>query len=135
MFFSNILVTQFTSTEVATNQEIIIKTFEVLPIYILISTIIISPITEELVFRFCIKKVIPKPSILYILTSGIIFGSMHVIFTLTDISNLLFIIPYSIPGIVFAYLYNKTDNIFIPIGLHFIHNTVLMALEIILLMV
>ena len=135
MLLSNNIVSIFTNSEIATNQEIIIETLKKAPIYILITTILIAPLLEELIFRFCIKKIIPKPSMVYILVSGLLFGSMHVIFTLEHISDLLFIIPYSIPGIIFAYLYNKTNNIFIPASLHFIHNGVLMLLEVILQLV
>lgn len=135
MIISNNIVSAFTTSEVATNQEIIIETLKKAPVYILITTILVAPLLEELIFRFCIKKIIPKPSVVYILVSGLLFGSMHVIFTLEHISDLLFIIPYSIPGIIFAYLYNKTDNIFIPASLHLIHNGVLMLLEVILQLV
>lgn len=135
MVVSTNIVSIFTAKEVATNQEIIIDTLEKAPIYILITTILIAPLLEELIFRFCIKKIIPRPSIIYILISGLLFGSMHVVFTLEHISDLLFIIPYSIPGIIFAYLYNKTDNILIPASIHFIHNGVLMLLEVILQLV
>lgn len=132
MLISNNIVTIFTTNEVATNQEIIIDTLKRAPIYILVTTIFIAPFLEEMIFRFCIKKIIPKPSIIYILVSGVLFGSMHVILTLEHLSDLLFIIPYSIPGIIFAYLYDKTDNILIPMSIHFIHNGVLMLLQIIL---
>ena len=132
MVVSNSIITIFTKADTSNNQEIIMDSLKVLPIYILASTIIIAPILEEMVFRFCIKKIIPKPSIIYILVSGLLFGTMHVILTMTDITDLLFIIPYSIPGIVFAYLYDKTDNIFVPMSIHFIHNSVLMTLQVIL---
>ena len=135
MFTSNSIVMRFTVSEVSNNQEIILDTLGKAPIYVIFTTVIVAPLLEELIFRFCIKKIIPKPSIIYILVSGLLFGSMHVILTMTDITDLLFIIPYSIPGIVFAYLYNKTDNIFIPAGMHFIHNGSLMLLQIILTLV
>lgn len=129
MVTSNSIITLFTTSDTSINQELIEDSLKVLPIYILFSTIVIAPLLEELIFRFCIKKIIPKPSIIYILASGLLFGSMHVILTMTNITDLLFIIPYSIPGIVFAYLYNKTDNIFIPASIHFIHNLILMTLQ------
>ena len=135
MFISNAIITNFTTSEVATNQEIILADLKIAPVYILFSTILIAPLLEELIFRFCIKKIIPKPSIIYIIVSGVLFGSMHVILTMENITDLLFIIPYSIPGVVFAYLYNKTDNIFIPAGIHFMHNGILMILQIILFLV
>ena len=132
MVISNSIVTMFTTSDISTNQEIIEDSLKILPVYILFSTIIIAPILEELIFRFCIKKIIPKPSIIYILVSGLLFGTMHVILTMTNVTDLLFIIPYSVPGIIFAYLYNKTNNIFVPISIHFIHNFVLMTLQLIL---
>ena len=129
MVISNSIVINFTTSDTSTNQEIIEDSLKILPIYILFSTIVIAPLLEEMIFRFCIKKIIPKPSIIYILVSGLLFGTMHVILTMTNVTDLLFIIPYSIPGLVFAYLYNKTDNIFIPASIHFIHNLILMALQ------
>lgn len=136
MLISNTIITQFTTTDTATNQEIIMDTFAIAPIYILITTVLIAPLTEELIFRFCINKIVPKPRIIYIIISGLLFGSMHVVLNPIDnFIDLLFIIPYSIPGIVFAYLYDKTKNIFIPASLHFIHNGVLMLLELIITLI
>ena len=59
---------------------------------------------------------------------------MHVISTLENLVDLLFIIPYSIPGFIFAYIYSKSKNIFVPISLHFIHNGIMMSLQILLLL-
>jgi membrane protease YdiL (CAAX protease family) len=50
------------------------------------------------------------------------------------LTDLLFIIPYSIPGFIFAYVYTKSKNICIPISLHFIHNGIMMSLQILLLL-
>ena len=72
-------------------------------------------------------------NILFIFFSGLIFGGMHVIGTLEHLVDLLFIIPYSIPGFVFAYVYTKSKNICVPISLHFIHNGIMMSLQILLL--
>ena len=58
---------------------------------------------------------------------------MHVIGTLEHLVDLLFIIPYSIPGFIFAYIYTKCKNICVPISLQFIHNVIMMGLQILLL--
>ena len=60
---------------------------------------------------------------LFILISGILFGSMHVIGSVTSVYDYLYIIPYSALGISFAALLYKTDNIFSTITIHSIHNT------------
>ena len=50
-----------------------------------------------------------------------------------SIVDLLYLIPYSVPGCAFAYILTKTNNIFVPIGFHFLHNGVTMSLQILLL--
>ena len=47
--------------------------------------------------------------------------------------DILYLIPYSALGISFAYILQKTDNIFVTIGLHFMHNGILMALQVLVL--
>lgn len=132
MILSNSIVTMFTKANIATNQEIIVDTLKKAPIYIFITTVFIAPILEELVFRLSFRKIFSHSNFLFILFSGFIFGSMHVIGSLSNITDLLFIIPYSIPGFIFAYTYTKAENICVPISLHFIHNGVSMCLQIIL---
>ena len=132
MISSNLIVTFFTTTDIANNQNTIIETLKVAPIYTFILTVFVAPILEELVFRLSFRKIFSN-NILFIFLSGLIFGSMHVIGTCEHLIDLLFIIPYSIPGFIFAYVYTKCKNICVPISLHFIHNGVMMALQILLL--
>lgn len=132
MISSNLIVTFFTTTDIANNQETIIETLKVAPIYTFILTVFVAPILEELVFRLSFRKIFSN-NILFILLSGLVFGSMHVIGTCQHLIDLLFIIPYSIPGFIFAYVYTKSKNICVPISLHFIHNGIMMSLQILLL--
>lgn len=133
MFISNYIVTLFTTTDVSNNQQIILVQLKSAPIYTFITTVLIAPILEELVFRVSLKKIFHHTKFLLIFFSGVLFGFMHVISSLESLVDLLFIIPYSIPGFVFAYLYSKTDNICIPISLHMIHNFIMLSIQIILL--
>jgi len=133
MITSNLIVTYFTTTQISNNQESIITTLKMAPIYTFIVTVFIAPILEELIFRLSFKKIFAKSNLLFIFFSGLIFGSMHVISTCENLVDLLFIIPYSIPGFIFAYVYTKSKNIFVPISLHFIHNGIMMSLQILLL--
>lgn len=132
MISSNLIVTFFTTTDIANNQNTIIETLKVAPIYTFILTVFVAPILEELVFRLSFRKIFSN-NILFILLSGLVFGSLHVIGTCEHLIDLLFIIPYSIPGFIFAYVYTKSKNICVPISLHFIHNGVMMSLQILLL--
>jgi membrane protease YdiL (CAAX protease family) len=130
---SNLIITIFTTTDIANNQESIIETLKVAPIYTFILTVFVAPILEELVFRLSFRKIFPHSNKLFIFFSGLIFGGMHVIGTSEHLVDLLFIIPYSLPGFIFAYVYTKSKNIFVPISLHFIHNGIMMSLQILLL--
>ena len=134
MICSNLIVTFFTTNDIATNQETIIDTLKVAPIYTFIITVFVAPILEELVFRLSFRKIFAHTDILFIFFSGLIFGGMHVIGTCEYLTDLLFIIPYSLPGFIFAYVYTKSENIVVPISLHFIHNGIMMSLQILLLL-
>jgi membrane protease YdiL (CAAX protease family) len=67
--------------------------------------------------------------------SAFVFGGLHVFSSAETLIDLLYIIPYGAPGFVFAYMLSKTDNIFVPMGFHFMHNGILVALQILLLLV
>ena len=134
IMLSNLIIINFTTTEVSANQEYILEVLKQAPIYTFITTVIFAPILEELVFRLSFRKIFAHTDILFIIFSGLIFGSMHVLGSLKSLTDLLFIIPYSIPGFVFAYTLCKSKNVCVPISLHFIHNGISMCLEILLMM-
>lgn len=134
MITSNLIVTMFTTTEISTNQEAIIDTLKQAPLYTFIISVFVAPVLEELVFRLSFRKIFAHTDILFIFFSGLIFGGMHVIGTCEHFVDLLFIIPYSLPGFIFAYVYTKSKNICVPISLHFIHNGIMMSLQILLLL-
>ena len=134
MILSNLIIINFTSSNVSENQETIIETLKFAPIYTFIVTVLVAPILEELVFRLSFRKIFAHTKTLFIISSGIIFGALHVIGNFNELIDLLFIIPYSIPGFIFAYVYTKSNNICIPISLHFIHNGIMIFLQILLLL-
>lgn len=132
MAFSNIVITLITNSTSSNNQEAIMKIFEISPIYMFISAVIIAPLTEELVFRQSFRNIF-KSNIIFILMSGLVFGSLHVVTSYEQITDLLYIIPYSSLGVAFAYILTKTNNVIVPMSFHFIHNGISMALEILML--
>lgn len=132
MMVSNLLIAQFTQNQVASNEQAVQDLFEISPIYIFFSAVIFAPIVEELVFRQSIRNIIPK-DFLFIVASGLIFGGLHVFGEMGSLTELFYLIPYCAPGIAFAYILTKTDNIFVSMGLHFMHNGILVALQFFLL--
>lgn len=128
MMISNLLIMVISGSDVANNEQSIRDLFDISPIYVFFSAVIFAPVVEELIFRQSIRNIIPN-KIIFILISGLVFGSLHVIGDYRQLSDLLYLIPYSAPGLVFAYILSKTDNIFVPMGLHFMHNGILIALQ------
>lgn len=133
MMASNLLIAIFTPSNIAGNEEAIRQTFETAPIYTFIASVFIAPFLEEFVFRQGLRNIFNN-NILFILVSGLVFGGMHVLTSMTSYTELLYIIPYSTPGFVFAYLLVKTDNVLVPASMHFMHNGILMSLQMLMLL-
>ena len=127
MIISNVIIYMITSIETSSNQQAIVDTLEEAPIYTCILAVIFAPVLEELVFRLSFRKMF-KTNTLFIIISGLFFGFMH-ISSSNNLLEFIYIIPYSIPGCVFAYTLTKSDNICVPILLHFMHNSLIMLLQ------
>lgn len=113
-----------TSSMTSVNQNLIESYIKASPLLMLFSTAILAPFYEELLFRLGFKKVF-KNKYIFITLSGMIFGLMHVFPLENGISLLLGLmqsITYVSMGIFLSYIYYKTDNIFISIGIHFLNN-------------
>lgn len=130
MAVSNILISTFSPVKIANNEAGVQDIITSVPFIALFLTTVLAPFTEEMIFRKAFRDVFPK-KMEYILLSGIIFGALHVISSVTSLYDYLYIIPYSSLGIAFAALYYKTDNIFTSIFVHMLHNGILTILSIV----
>lgn len=83
----------------------------------LISTVLISPISEELLFRgvFLNRLKFVVPPLFAILISSLLFASLH------SYGN---IVSAFIFALCMAILYIKTNNILVPIFAHFLNNLI-----------
>ena len=81
----------------------------------LIATILISPISEELIFRgvFLNRLQLAVPVVFAVLISSLLFAALHSFGSI--FSAFIF-------GVCIAILYLKTDNIFVAIFAHFLNN-------------
>lgn len=122
MVISNLLIAIFFTGANAGNEENVRSMISDAPIYMLFAVGIYAPFVEEMVFRKAFREIF-KSKYVYIIMSGMVFGSLHVISSISSPSDLLYLIPYSALGIAFASLYYKTDNIFSSMIMHSIHNT------------
>ncbi len=129
MIMSNMIIGMIMGgNDVSGNEKVIRDTFKISPLYIFITSVIIAPITEEMIFRQSIRNIIPN-KILFILVSGLIFGALHIVTGFRGPLDLLYLIPYCAPGFAFAYILADSDNIWISTSLHLMHNGILVALQ------
>ncbi len=111
-----------TGTTQANNQINLQESFNVMPVFIALLSIIYAPIAEELMFRGVIRKFIKNDRV-FIIVSGILFGLLHVIDDSKTLAEFSYVIVYSALGVYLSSLYAKTNNICTNIFMHMLQNT------------
>lgn len=130
MAVSNLVIQLGFSQGIAANEQGVRDLLNKLPIYMTVSACLIGPFEEEMIFRKIFRDVISDKT-LFIIISGLVFGLLHVVGVGSTLIEMLYFIPYGILGGTFAYIYAKTDNVWIPILVHIIHNTFLVTIQLI----
>jgi len=133
MVISNLIIQVCFSQGIAANEQGVRELLGSLPLYMAISACLIGPFEEEMIFRKIFKDFINNKA-LFIIISGLIFGLLHVVGVSSSLVEMLYFIPYGILGGTFAYMYAKTDNIWVPIIVHVVHNTLLVTIQLIAVM-
>lgn len=129
MFGTNLLISLIIPSG-ATNEQLVQNEILKYPLYMIWSACIFAPVIEEILFRKTIREIFPT-NLIFVLMSGLLFGYIHTLTNFGSALELLYIIPYGAVGTMFAYMYVKTKNVFVPITFHAIHNTALVLLSII----
>ena len=119
LIFTNYLMFIFKGiSDSSENQQIIVSVMEVHPFLMALTTVILAPLVEEIIFRMTLmRKTIFHPWV-SILLSSLLFGLIHVIAA----GDFIFALPYIAMGIPLGYSYYKTQNIWYPIGIHVLQN-------------
>ena len=115
------------------NESAIRDEFSLYPVYTYIASVFLAPLLEESVFRLGFRAIF-KNKIMYILLSGLMFGGLHLIGSFDNPLVILHLISYSSCGLMFAYIMVKTNNILVSTGFHFMHNGILMSLQVLTLL-
>ena len=125
MMGSNFVIQSVFGLSTARNENYVQDALSKMPVYIVFSSCIMAPFSEELIFRKALRKMFSN-DFLFIVMSGVIFGLIH---NLSSIGSLqmLYVIPYGAFGAVFGYIYVKTNTIFTSMTFHFIHNSILVG--------
>ena len=109
------------------NQALIEAIMDVQPILMMIPTVIFAPILEEMIFRGIIFGWAYElsPKIAHIL-SAFIFGFVHIMSAVMSgqISEWIQIFSYFFMGIALSFLYEKKNNIYVPILSHAVNNLI-----------
>lgn len=100
------------------NETLIDEEFKDVPYHLaLISIAIIPPITEEIICRGLIIRVLFRNHLfLGLIVSSIFFALIH------ESDTLIGYLPYFYSGLIFGYTYLKTKRLEVPILIHFINN-------------
>lgn len=113
----------------STNQQALADMLVIAPYTLVFAAVIFAPIVEEIVFRGAIFNLLKNKTsnpIIPIVVSGAIFGAVHVLAGLIsgDLLEMLHFITYFVMGCGFGFIYHKTKNIYVCIGVHMINNLI-----------
>ena len=92
-----------------------------------LTIILLAPVSEEIMYRLCLFSLFPSHKAIAYIVSIALFAFMHVWnFVIIDgnITQIFTTLPYIALGAGLCFLFDKTDNIGIPIMLHMIINTI-----------
>lgn len=134
-FIGGVITTLFGGAQTSQNQAMIETITLTSPVLMIITTVLLAPVLEEFVFRGILfgwaYEINPKFA--HIL-SAFIFAMLHIILALLsgNVAEWIQIFAYFLMAIVLSYLYEKTNNIFVPVLTHMINNLITMIIIIML---
>ena len=123
--FGGLVTAMLGGADTSENQEIIVMISQVQPVLMLLTTVVFAPLLEEILFRGIVFGwLYEKSRFLAYFGSSFFFGGMHV---RSDMLNgnqaeWVQIFNYLFMGIALSYVYEKTNNIWVPILTHAIKN-------------
>ena len=106
----------------AANQEAVNAAFWQMPLLGTFYIAFAGPIIEELVFRRAIQGAV-KSRVLYYILASTVFGLLHIVIDFSFPTSFAFLPSYVLAGFAFAYIYRWSKNIWCPIIVHVIWNS------------
>lgn len=105
------------------NTSSMISIFEKIPLMFILNTLFYYPIIEEIVFKMSVKKVISNKWS-FIIVTGFLNAFFQIVFSITNATDLLYLLPYTIFFGSLSFIYYKSDNILLPIFLRICYNVI-----------
>lgn len=130
MVISNLIINFFIPSASANNEQQVQQMIHSIPLVSIFCIGFLAPMIEEMIFRKAFFDAFNKKWV-FILVSSLVFGSLHVVLSLTSPWDLLYIIPYTALGMSFAFTMAKTNNVFPSMLVHMFHNTSLTIVSIV----
>lgn len=109
------------------NQDAAIAMLQQAYFPMLLSSVLIAPIVEELIYRGIVFRHYRKYGfVVATFMSGVLFAIAHVVVSIFsgDVIDLLFLVPYFVSSCFMCFIYEKTKNLFGPIVLHMLNNLI-----------
>jgi len=127
IFILNTLILLFTGQTTSANQAGLNEFFMYNPIFFVLSSCILAPVVEEIVFRGVLfRQLRPYGYSVAILVSSLSFGLAHVFQSLLAGNWLdgIYIITYSVIGYLIGKNYERSGSIFPCFLIHFLVNSI-----------
>jgi membrane protease YdiL (CAAX protease family) len=108
---------------IGTNEgtDLIDMTFSISPFYVFFAMILYSPFVETFVFKKILHELIQRKYI-FIFVSTILYAYLHVGYFVDFKTFVVLFLPFFGRGLVYAYSYAETKNMFVPIVGILIYN-------------
>lgn len=105
------------------NSSMVIEIFEKIPVIYALVMLFYYPIIEEIIFKMSFKEIFNNKWSFIILT-GVFNALFQIVFSFSNLTDLLYLIPCSAFFCSLSYVYYKTDNIIYPIFLRMCYNLI-----------
>lgn len=110
------------------NQALLLEQFELNRVSIMVQAMVFAPVVEEIVLRGVLYRHFKKAGryLIPLLVSTLLFATMHSLaaIILGQWSDLWYIPVYAFMSLVLTFTYEKTQNLYSSIFLHFINNAI-----------
>jgi len=125
----------FTDFEQSLNQSGVDSLILESPILVFISSAILAPLCEELIFRgLFFRSIYDKHPIIAYLLTFFTFGFIHIMFAIFtgNFAEILYLPLYGGLGVCMAAAYARSKNIWCAISIHFLRNSTAVLMNILL---
>ncbi len=109
-----------------TNSGLIDSLFEENFFIMIIYVFFLTLFTEQIVFRKVFRDII-KNKYFFIIFSGLIYGIFQIGYVVSDVNDLLTVIPFAYAGMILSSSMEKTDNIITPCLVYMFYDLFLLS--------